>query len=367
MRLLSFTFGCWLVLFPPVVPEVSGSASPAVEEVGATYQPPEDWREILRIDREMIDYFEARVPRFGGLDERLDAIVSAILDREGLGFAYREDGDFDARQTFRRREGNCVAFSLLVVAVAREFRLTARFNEVRTEPRWERLGDVVAELRHINVVVRGDTGGVMVDLLPPPGPGVALIKTKQVPDAHVFAMFYSNIGVQRLAQGRLAEAMPLLERATRIAPGYAEGWVNLGNAWLRAPDVGKAKQCYDRGLKAEPRNFKAMVGLAQLCRVSGEIARAQELEQRTERFRLRNPFYLAERARREYSTGDFEAAERLLRRAIAIKDDEPEFYELAIDAARRLGNGRDVDRWTSRLERLRLVQADQGRALPSGP
>ncbi len=332
----------------PVAPAAAPGAA-------AEYRPPDDWHDILRLDREMVAFFEARVPRFGGLDERLDAIVAAILDRDGLGFAYREDGDYAARETFRRREGNCVAFSLLVVAMAREFRLTARFNEVRTEPRWERLGAVVAELRHLNVVVRGDSGTVMVDLLPPPGPGVALIATNPVSDAHAFAMFYSNIGVQRLGQGRLTDALPLLGRATAIAPGYAEGWVNLGNACLRAGESGRAKECFDRALKAEPRNLKALVGLAQLCRATGEVGRAQELERRTERFRLRNPFYLLQRARVELAGGDAASADRLLRRAIAIKDDEPEFYELGIEVANRLGDTRDASRWSERLQRLRVA------------
>lgn len=325
----------------------------SAEAAPAEYIPPADSGEILRIDREMLRFFEGRVPRFGGMDERLDAIVSSILDSDGLGFSYREDGDYDPRETFRRREGNCVAFSLLVVAVAREFRLTARFNEVRTDPQWERFGQVVAELRHLNVVVRGDAGNVMVDLLPPPGTGVALTTTKQIPDARAFAMFYSNIGVQRLGQGRLAEALPLLERATAISPLYAEGWVNLGHARFRAGDNERAQACYERALKEEPHDLKALSSLVQLYRATGQAHVAEQFERRTERFRERNPFYLAERARRDLATGDAAAAERLLRRALAIKGDEPAFYELAIEAARQLGHERDAARWTERLAKLR--------------
>ena len=320
-----------------------------------TYRVPADWRELLRIDGPMRAFFEARVPRVGGLQERLDAIVAAILDRDGLGFTYREDGNFDARETFRRREGNCVAFSILVVAVAREYRLTARFNEVRTEPHWDRVGRLVAEYRHLNVVVRTDTGPVMVDLLPPPSASVALTSTRAVTDARAFAMFYSNAGVERLGRGRAEEALPLLEHAAAIAPDYAVAWVNLGHACALLGDDARAQSCYERALREDPDELKALSGLAQLYHRTGQGERARPLEARTERFRERNPYYLAALARRDLAAGDPAAAEKRLRRAIALKDDEPEFYELATAAARGLGHANDAARWTARLEKLRAT------------
>ncbi len=319
------------------------------------YRVPAVWRELLRIDEPMRVFFEARVPRAGGLQERLDAIMAAILDRDGLGFTYLEDGNFDARETFRRREGNCVAFSILVVAVAREYRLTARFNEVRTEPHWDRVGRLVAEYRHLNVVVRTDTGPVMVDLLPPPGASVALTSTRTVTDARAFAMFYSNAGVERLGRGGAEEALPLLEHATAIAPDYPVAWVNLGHACALRGDDARAQACYERALREDPDDLKALSSLAQLYHRTGQSGRARPLEERTERFRERNPYYLAALARRDLAAGQPAAAEKRLRRALALKDDEPEFYELAIEAARGLGHANDAARWAARLGKLRTA------------
>ncbi len=347
------TLGAVLAWVAPALAAAPDARRPAPPGAAASYQTPDDWRELLRLDEDMRRFFAARVPRLGGSAAQLDAIVSAILDPDGLAFTYREDGNFDARETFHRREGNCVAFSILVVAVAREYKLTARFNEVRTAPRWDRIGQVVAEFRHLNVVVRTDTGAMMVDLLPAAGPGGALAATRPIPDARAFAMFYGNAGVRLLGLGRIAEALPLLERATALAPSHAAGWVNLGSAHSLRGDTGTAQACYERALREEPGDPKALGSLAQLCRVTGQTERAQQLERKSERHRERNPYHLAALARHDLARGDAATAAGRLRRAIAIKDDEPEFYELAIEAATRLGRRRDGDRWAARLAALR--------------
>ncbi|HLP07578.1 MAG TPA: transglutaminase domain-containing protein [Opitutaceae bacterium] len=341
------------------------------EHAPAAAEVPADWHELLRLDDDARRFFSSRVPRNTSEAERVDAIVDALLDPGELGFTYREDGTFAARETFRRRQGDCVAFSILLVAVAREYGLVARFNEVRTEPQWDRVGQVVAEFRHLNVVVRTETGNVMLDLLPTPGAGGALTVARPVSDAHAFAMFYSNIGVQRLGARDPAGAQPLLELATQIAPGYAVGWVNLGSLHALRGDTVAARACYERALREEPRELKAIAALAPLYRASGETARAEALERKTERYRERNPYYLASLARRELATGELSAAEKRLRRALALKDDEPEFLELAVAAARRLGHERDAEAWSARLAQLRAEKRTpaplQAGSAPVGP
>ncbi|MFT3830402.1 MAG: transglutaminase domain-containing protein [Opitutaceae bacterium] len=347
------------------------SAQPEGVRAPTAVEVPADWRELLRLDEDARQFFAARVPRNTSEAERVDAIVDAILAPGELGFTYREDGTFAARETFRQRQGNCVAFSILVVAVAREYGLVARFNEVRTEPHWDRVGQVVAEFRHLNVVVRTETGNVMLDLLPTPGAGGALTVARPVSDAHAFAMFYSNIGVQRLGAGDPAGARPLLERATRIAPSYAVGWVNLGSLHSLHGDTAAARECYERALREEPRELKAIAALAPLYRAAGEPARAEALERKTERYRERNPYYLASLAQRELAAGEVASAEKRLRRALALKDDEPEFLELAVAAARRLGHVRDAEAWSERLAQLRAGNPTrapgQAGSAPVGP
>lgn len=346
------------------VEESAGSAPAAGPEGVESYQVPDDWRDLLRVDAEMRRYFASRVPQVSSVPAKVDAIVAAILDQDGLAFAYLAEGNFDAREAFRRRQGNCMAFSLLLVAVARDFRLTAGFNEVRTGPQWSRVGPLVAEIHHLNVVVRTGTGSVVVDLLPLPGPGGAGAAGQSVSDERAFAMFYSNNGVFRLGRGREGEGLALLERATTIAPGFARCWVNLANAHSFLGDTARAQACFERALRVEPADLGALSGLAQLCRRTGQSERARRLEQRTEHYRERNPYYLAELARRDLAAGEAAVAAKRLRRALAIKGDELEFYELAIRAARQLGRTKEVGRWERRREVLRAQQRGEAGGAP---
>jgi hypothetical protein len=162
------------------------------------YRLPDDPTELLRLDDEMRAFFAARVHPKAMLETKLDEIVAAILGEKGLHFCYESAGIYAPREAFRRRSGNCVTFSLLVVAVAREFRIHAVFNEVDLLMRWDRVGGIVMERRHINVWVPTVNGGYEVDLkmfadLRSPRNG-----THVVDDSRAFAALYSNAGVFRL-------------------------------------------------------------------------------------------------------------------------------------------------------------------------
>lgn len=178
-------------------------------------------------------------------------------------------------------------------------------------------------------------------------------------------MFYCNNGVFLLGRGREREGLALLERATTIAPGFARCWVNLANAHSFLGDTERAQICFERALRVEPADLGALSGLAQLCRRTGQQERARRLEQRTEHYRERNPYYLAELARRDLAAGDTAMAMKRLRRALAIKDDEPEFYELAMAAARQLGRAKEAARWERRRATLQAqLRPEEGGAAP---
>ena len=318
----------------------------------ADYRLPDDPAGLLRLDDEMRAFFAARVHPKALLETKLDEIVAAILGEKGLHFSYESAGIYDPREAFRRRSGNCVTFSMLVVAVAREYRIPASFNEVELLTRWDRVGGIVMERRHINVWVPTVNGGYEIDLkmfadLRTPRSG-----THVVDDSRAFAALYSNAGVYRLADGGGDGAFHLLERATEIDPSSPVTWVNLANAHLIGGDDEAARACFERALALRPSALSAISGLAHVHRNAGRLAEAERLERKAARYRARNPYYLCNLAREELAGGHPEDARRHLMRALDIKDDEPEFYLLMVDVARSLGREREAKRWASRLNSL---------------
>lgn len=318
----------------------------------AAYQLPENTAELLRLDDTMRAYFAARVHPRAAIETMLDEIVSAILSEKGLHFTYEYNGIYDVREAFRRRRGNCVTFSMLVVAVAREYRIRASFNEVSVLSRWARTGDIVLEHRHINVWVPNTDGGYEIDLKMFADQSFRRSGTRTVSDARAFAALYSNAGVFRLTAGDAAGALHLLERATKVDPSAPAAWVNLANAHLIGGDDDAARACYERALALKPSTHSAISGLAYIHRSAGRLAEAERLERKAVRYRERNPYYLCSLAREELAAGRPADARRHLARAIDIKDDEPEFYLLMVDVARSLGHEREAKRWASRLSGL---------------
>jgi Flp pilus assembly protein TadD len=106
-------------------------------------------------------------------------------------------------------------------------------------------------------------------------------------------------------------------------------------------------------LKEDPTELAALSNLADLYTQTGRLKQAAQFGKKVERYRLKNPYYLSFLARAEYSRGQYREAEGHLRRAIAIKDDEPEFYELRILVAQGLGRTTDAQRWAAKLQSLR--------------
>lgn len=342
-----------VLVFPAGVvraqPVVAGPAAPVVGE--AKYQLPENTAELLRLDDEMRAFFASRVRRNCSREERIDAIVAAILTPEGLHFAYESDGVYDVREAFRRRRGNCVTFALLVAAVAREYRIPTAFNVVDIQPHWSRVGELVLESGHINVQVDAGELTYEIDLKLFADLRRARRSARLVSDERAFAGLYSNAGVYRLADGDRDGARRLLERATIIDPTFASGWSNLGTAYLLAGETERARACYERALGERVEPMAAVSGLAWLYREEGRSAEAARLERTAARYRERNPYYLLTWAREELADGKLEAARRHLARAIRIKGDEPEFYEMMVQLSRGLGREREAQRWERRWAR----------------
>ena len=352
---------------PAAVPPAAVSPiSPAVPPVpaaaplpSAPYVFPAHDTDLLAVTPEMEAYFAARVDNVGDEVTRLREIVGAILEADSLHFIYDPEGNYSAAETFRRRRGNCVSFSFLAIAVVRSYGFNADFCEVNTYPRWDRHGNLITEIRHINVRVR--TGGALfdLDLLPGTERSTPISSVDLVSDARAFAHFYNNLAVQRIGAGDETGALALFDRALAADPTAAFVWANKGEDLLRAGDYPAAERCLDRAVRLNSSEHTALTSLANLYSLTGRTRESEALQKKVERYQLRNPYYLQRLAQGEYDKGQFHDAETHLHRAIAIKDDEPEFYELRILVAHALGRNADAQRWTAKLQELRSLHSDE--------
>lgn len=362
-RLVCGGFAAAVAIFvgPSVVVAAERAAAPDGASSAATlnatapdYHAPEDPRELLKVDDAMRSFFRPRVDPQARPHDQLQQIVDAILLPEGLGFTYDAAGTFEARETFRRRRGNCASYAFLVVAMAREFGLNASFQNVARARRWARVDGLVMVVLHLDVRVTTDDQVLVVDLNPELTP-LRENELEVISDARASAQFYSNIGIHYIAEQRFDEARRYLTLAIDTDPRSAGAWANRGTLLTRLGALQKAKADFERALRADRRSEIALDGYVTVLRLlgsPGDLRLATKYERKAQKIRQRNPYYLEYLALRAREAGDLPAAEKHLRHAIARKSDEAEFYVEWADVLTRLGRPEEAGRAEKKLRKL---------------
>ncbi len=88
------------------------------------------------------------------------------------------------------------------------------------------------------------------------------------------------LGIAYLAGGFLDRAVELFETATKLAPRFADAWVNLGVAHYRNGNIDAARQAMRAALHFDPDNQAASTNLATFLRLTGGVAAGEAILQR---------------------------------------------------------------------------------------
>ncbi len=318
---------------PGTSPHITGSAEhllldPAYTTGSATET---DAAQMLRVTEEMRRYIHARVPAEATEKRKVDLVLDAILQK-GLNLSYDSSRTLTAAETFHAREGNCLSFTNLYVALAREVGLRAEFQEVRFPPVWEENNDIWQLNRHINVSLQVEGQRVTVDFDPAP---MDIPRWRRfLSDEKVLARYHSNLGVGALYDEELATAYGHFVRALEIDPEQGFFWNNLGTLYRHAGRAEQAEAAYLEAVSLDG-DPTAMSNLAALYREQGNREAADYLAARVTRYRNKNPYYLYTLAWQKYEAGEHRASERLVRKALATKTEDHRFYWLW--ALNRLG------------------------------
>jgi tetratricopeptide (TPR) repeat protein len=86
-----------------------------------------------------------------------------------------------------------------------------------------------------------------------------------------------TLGLAYLAGGYFGRAADCFRAATRLAPRFAEAWLNLGVAYYRDGDILRAKQAMREVLRIDPDNHAAAANLGSFMRLTGEGEAGEDL------------------------------------------------------------------------------------------
>ena len=298
--------------------------------------------EILAINDEMRAYVANSVGHIPYSGSRLRALLQSMIDDGLLNLEYDSTVSNSAIDTFYTREGNCLSFANLFVALAREAGLEATFQMVAIPPSYSSEDELVLLNNHINVVISGIQAGgnfvrrQVVDFNNPEFNGN--YDTRRVSDNHVLALFHSNLAVKAMGAADYRKAFEHLKQGLAAEPALAELWVNLGVLYSRHEHYELAIQSYHQALSLRGSDRSALSNLANLYQHVGQQELADEYQSRIRMYRNRNPYYHFYLAQRAYAARDYELALTELKRAIRRKQDEHQFYYLEGMARLQLSN-----------------------------
>lgn len=324
------------------------------EAVPAAWQTAAESREEiapLTVNPELREFLDDRIRSNATDRDKMLALTRAIVDRDGVGLVYQPDATHTAAQSFESGEGNCLGFSNLLVASARELGLNANFELVSHATRWDLVDDVLVATLHVRVTSLSSGNRMVFDFYPQPiEPGFS---TRTLTDDEALAHHLNNLAAEAMQSGDNTQAYALLHGAIDAAPQAAFAWSNLG-LLLSWQDLDKmAERAYKEALAISPDTRSALSNLQTLYFQQGRLEEAKELRRQLAAYRERNPYHHSALGERAFEQGDYKQAVRHFKDAIDRKNNEREFWLLLAESYDKLGNDRAAARAIRKAESIK--------------
>jgi len=321
--------------------------------LGATGEsrPPMDSRTVLAMSDEMRQFLDDNV-NLGATDVfKLQQLIDAIMGTTTFGLEYDENTR-SAAETFRLKLGNCLSFSAMFVALAREVGLKAEFQEVDIPPDWSMRKDVFVLNRHVNVTVYLGAGGThVVDFNISDFKSTYDVDT--ISDKRAIAYFYNNLGVERMQDGDTVGAVAYFRAAiVETDRDFSPAWTNLGTLYRKYGHYRHAEAAYLQALKADKRDAVAMSNLVRLYEKLGDPEKAAVYQKRVDEHRMQNPYFRFSLAREAFFDRDYQTAIKHLKVAIREHKNDDEFYFLLGRCYFMSGDEKEARKWTIKAEEV---------------
>lgn len=316
--------------------------------------------QIMAVPPELEAQLQERVIRKSeSKEERLRLLIALMLGDGGLSLEYDNDTTRTVAETFRTHKANCLSFTLLFVALAREAGLKVNIQEYEQVLLWYLQDELVYNSSHVNVRVEAGSLRQVVDV----GRNVLLTRFRPVNISieRALSFFYDNRGVELMAAGDLASARRHFEESIALAPDEAPAWSNLGVLNMRVNDLVAAEHAYLTALKLDARSGAALANIVTLYKRTGQQDLAASYLRRLQAIELADPFHQFMLAMDYEKRGDYANAVVHYRRAIRLHDREPAFHIALARTYQEMGDTRRAQR--SQTRALALADENARRAL----
>ncbi len=256
---------------------------------------------------------------------RVNKLQDLLYEEEHLYVQYSDVKTHTAMEAFYARKGNCLSMMNLYIAMARYVGVDANFQTVDVQPSWDRRGGLLVLSQHINATGQFNfRRRYVVDFTPE----ITLqqLTSSIVSDLEARSLFFNNLGVEALVEEDRIQALAYFKNALFLDSDSSIVWNNIGAAYSQLGNQEFAEYSYGVAFNNDRRNVSAISNLAKFYRRNGDIGTAEEYEKAIERFNNKNPYYHYMQGTLAVVDNDFETARRAFRKALRLKQFEPDFH-----------------------------------------
>ena len=303
-----------------------------------------DAGEIFALSEPMRRYLRDELQTGRRAKEVREALIDAATQGR-LKLDYDSAMTRTAAQAFEARAGNCLSLTIMTAAFAKALNLHVYYN-IADGDLWSRASDIYFLTAHVNVSLarrladantRYDAGALMtIDFLP--GEEIAGLRTHEVDERTIVAMFMNNRAAEALVDARLNDAYWWAREAVRQDPAFMGGNNTLGVVYLRQGEPAMAERLFRLVRSREPDNTRALANLAIALGRLGRQAEAAGVEGELARIERHAPFYFFQRGLAAMEAGDYHAARAFFQKELDRVPDYHEFHFWLGVVELRLGN-----------------------------
>jgi tetratricopeptide (TPR) repeat protein len=281
-----------------------------------------DLQDPLAIDSEMASAIEKTAATLGTPEQRLRYLVRYLGDAGYVNFQYQEGRSLTAREAFRERRGDCMAYTNLFMALARHLGIDAYFVHVsQVKNYYERSGWFFVS-SHVAVGAGKGPGALIVDFSWEISDW-QLSLYESIDDGAALSLYYNNVAVDHMVAGRMREAERLFRFWLAREPGLPELHNNLGVLLNREGRHAEALALLQRGMERFPSYKPLFTNGIGAARGARHPELAADFERRGQLLEQHDPFFLFARGVGLYQDDRFLLAARALEQARDAKPDSP--------------------------------------------
>ena len=254
--------------------------------------------DVFAISAEMKQYLDTQIAGQIRAKGPQQGLFDALYAKRQLMLDYDSAITRNAAQAFAARSGNCLSLVIMTAAFAKELGLPIRYQSAYLDETWSRDGDTYFFIGHVNVSLGKramdfgfgirEADQMTIDFLPPLE--IRALRTHEVPEQTIVAMYMNNRAAEALTRGQLDDAYAWARAAIAEDPGFPNSYNTLGVIYQRHGNLAEAEKVLAYALEHEPENTRVMSNMVRVLDDRGRGAEARALAGRLTQLEPNPPF-----------------------------------------------------------------------------